>query len=266
MQYEQLVEKAFSDGRLAWPTISFSLRQFTARAAAAGVSPSVFEPQGADLFLAFACADSVPEALRLFEANYLSQIDRYVRRLTTLPHLLDEVRQRVRIKLLVGTAPGIARYAGHGPLMAFVRVTAVRVALDAIAATGLDPSAPAEDLLDSYASFVEDPEIGALKNLYRDRFRSQLEESLAALDSSEKTLLRLHLLDRLSIDAIGAIYRSHRATIARRLVRIREKVLEDFRRRFATRWGISPSDVRSLEHLLGEEIHLSVRRVLATAR
>ncbi|HTA18393.1 MAG TPA: hypothetical protein VK989_03825, partial [Polyangia bacterium] len=78
----------------------------------------------------------------------------------------------------------------------------------------------------------------------------------------DKTLLRLHLVDRLDIDAIGAIYRSHRATIARRLVGIRAKLLADLRERFALRWGVSSSEVRSLFRLLGNEIHLSARRVL----
>jgi RNA polymerase sigma-70 factor (ECF subfamily) len=235
-----------------------------ARAAVLGISPTALESHCDDLFLAFACLESEPSALRSFEANYLSQIDLHVRRFGLPAHLMDEVRQRVRVKLLVGETPGIARYAGHGPLMAFVRVTAIRVAVDTAAAAGTDARTSEEGVLESYASFVEAPEIAAIKDTYRERFRAQLEASLAALDPTEKTLLRLHVVDRLNIDAIALIYRTHRATIARRLVRIRAKVLSDFRTQFATRWGLGSSDVRSLVRLLGDEIHVSAQRVLAS--
>jgi RNA polymerase sigma-70 factor (ECF subfamily) len=265
MQHSERVRAAFRRGQERWPTIVLSSDQFLARAAALDISPAALELHSDDLFLAFACLEAESRALHSFEANYLSQVDSHVRRFGLPPDLLDEVRQRVRVKLLVGATPGIARYAGHGPLMAFVRVTAIRVAVDAAATVGSSTAASADEFLDSYASFVEAPELTVIKDVYRDRFRAQLESSLAALAPAEKTLLRLHVVDRLNIDAIGVIYRTHRATIARRLVQVRTKVLDDFRRQFATRWGISTSDVRSLARLLGDEIHISARRILAPA-
>jgi len=253
---------AFRRASELWPDIALTLDQFCVRAATLAVSPQALEARCQDLFLAFACAEREPHALHALEERYLSQIDSHVRRFALPNHLMDEVRQRLRVKLLVGASPGIARYAGHGPLLAFVRVAAVRVAVDTVTAAGAELGASEDDLLESYASFADDPEIGTIKNLYRDRFRAQLEESFAALSLSDKTLLRLHLVDRLDIDAIGAIYRSHRATVARRLVGIRAKLLADLRQRFALRWGVSSSEVRSLFRLLGNEIHLSARRVL----
>jgi RNA polymerase sigma-70 factor (ECF subfamily) len=265
MQYPEAAHAAFRRARERWPRIALSSDQFLARAAVLGVTPTALESHCDDLFLAFGCLESEPGALRSFEANYLSQVDLHVRRFGLPPHLMDEVRQRVRVKLLVGGTPGIARYAGHGPLMAFVRVTAIRVAVDTAASAGAGIGTSAEEVLESYASFVEAPELTAIKNTYRDRFCAQLEASISALDPAEKTLLRLHVVDRLNIDAIGVIYRTHRATIARRLVRIRAKVLDDFQNQFAIRWGVSSSDVRSLVRLLRDEIHVSVQRVLASA-
>ena len=265
MQVEEVAHAAFRRGCERWPGVGLSRDHFVARAVAVGITPTALESHDEDLFLAFACLQSEPNALRLFDANYISLVDSHIHRFGLPTHVVDEVRQRVRMKLLMGEKPGIARYAGHGPLMAFVRVTAIRVAVDTAASMGSTTSTPAEDILESFASFVEDPELAAIKNTYRDRFGAQLEASLSTLEPAEKTLLRLHIVDRLNIDAIGTIYRTHRATIARRLVRIRGKVLDDLRRQFATRWGVSSSEMRSLVRLLRDEIHLSARRVLAPA-
>ena len=61
------------------------------------------------------CGDA--EALRLFEAHYISQVASALRRFGTDAGLVDEVAQRVRVKLFVA-APGelapITRYALSG--------------------------------------------------------------------------------------------------------------------------------------------------------
>jgi RNA polymerase sigma-70 factor (ECF subfamily) len=217
---------------------------------------------GEDLLLAFACTEGDPRALSAFEASYLSQIRGYVARFRLPPHLVDEVAQKVRVKLLVGASPGLARYAGQGPLQAFVRVTAVRVAVDIAAAVGGEDGNPDGRLLETYVAQGDDPELATLKNAHRERFRALLEECLAALPAEDKALLRFHLVERLNIDQLSTIYRAHRATLARRLVRIRAELLDDFRDRFAMRWGASPSEVRSLVRVLRDEIHVSAERLL----
>jgi RNA polymerase sigma-70 factor (ECF subfamily) len=233
-----------------------------AHVATRAVAPEQVAAYAEDLFLAFACTENNPRAMKAFDAGYLSQIGAYVGRFNLAPDLVDEVSQKVRVKLLTGVSPGIARYAGQGPLQAFVRVTAVRVAIDVAAAVGDDAGHPDGRLLELYVAQGDDPELATLKNVNRERFRALLEESLAALDPDEKTLLRFHLVERLNIDQLSTIYRAHRATLARRLVRVRSKLLEDFRERFAMRWGASPSEVRSLIRVLHDEIYLSAERLL----
>ncbi len=101
-----------------------------------------------------------------------------------------------------------------------------------------------------------------MKHAYRDRLIGALEESIQSLDARDKTLLRLNVVDGLNIDVIGRIYKVHRATVARWLVAIRRKIFDDLRARAALHWGASSGDLRSLVRILGDDIHLSARRIL----
>src|SRR4051812_18342294 len=70
-----------------------------------------------DLFLACACARGNHAALRIFNEQFLSSIDRSVAKVDGSAHFADEVRQNVREELLVapqGRPPKIAAYSGRG--------------------------------------------------------------------------------------------------------------------------------------------------------
>jgi RNA polymerase sigma-70 factor (ECF subfamily) len=112
----------FEQGRAAWPGISISLDDFARRARELAVTESGLAERAAELVLAFACAAGDPVALGWFDTRYLSAVATYVSRFNLGTDLLDEVRQRVRIKQLLGVQPGIARYNGRGALGAWVRV------------------------------------------------------------------------------------------------------------------------------------------------
>ncbi|WP_395812894.1 sigma factor-like helix-turn-helix DNA-binding protein [Archangium minus] len=61
-----------------------------------------------------------------------------------------------------------------------------------------------------------------------------LAEALAALPSRERTVLRLHLVEGLSLERIGTVYRTHKSTVSRWLARAREEVLAGTRSRLAS--------------------------------
>lgn len=252
-------------GRSAWPELDVDAGALAAWLSAAEIAGEDLAARADEIVLAFACARGDARAHRLFEERYLSEVARYVARFRLPPHLLDEVRQRVRLKQLLGDSPGVGRYRGRGPLGAWVRATAVRVAFDVAAQAG-QPAADWEaELSDVWKAFDDGPEAQAIKEGYRDRLSAALQESLRALEPRDKTLLRLHVVDHLGIDVIARIYRVHRATVARWLVAIRGRVFDDLRARASLRWGVSTNDLRSLVRILGEEIHLSAQRILAEA-
>jgi RNA polymerase sigma-70 factor (ECF subfamily) len=263
MQSPSSVLAAFDAGKAALPAVTLAFEVFRARAVENDVSDRDLAANAADLYLAYACGEGDAAALRLFEERFIANVDLYTSRAPLSPEMRAEVRQKVRVKLLVGRPPAIARFGGRGPLTALVRVTAVRIASDVATAVRGRRQRSDEDVLDMLESADTSPEVNAARALYRDRFREALAESLAALPPREKTLMRLHFVDGLNLDGIGVIYRVHRATVARWLVAIRNKVFADLRKRLSLQLGSSPSELRSLVQLLRDDIDISARRILA---
>jgi RNA polymerase sigma-70 factor (ECF subfamily) len=265
MTPDEIALAAFQAGASRWPEFQLSWERFLNRLTGLGGDLSAAGARAEDLFLAFACAEGNGPALATFDELHLSKVALYASRFSLPPHALDELKQTVRVKLLSGTTPGIAQYAGHGPLSAFVRVTTVRAALDLISAKPDDAPTARSELTLSYISSMSNPEADVLKGFYRSGLQALLEEILAGLPARDKVLLRLHLIDRLNVDAIGAILRQHRATIARQLIRVRAEIFKQFQKRSKLRWGTSPSEVRSIVRMLEGEIEVSAARILASA-
>src|SRR5438128_2172894 len=73
---------------------------------------------------------------------------------------------------------------------------------------------------------VEDPELGRLKEHYAADFRLAVRGGIAALGRRERTLLRQHFIDGVSLDQLAVLHRVHRATIARWIAQARRTLLE----------------------------------------
>jgi RNA polymerase sigma-70 factor (ECF subfamily) len=254
---------AFELGQEAWPGVSLRPERFAAHAEQLGITGRGLLDRASDLYLACACAGGDPQAVRYFESELLSQVDLFVARFSLAQHALDDVRQRLRVKLLVGRSPGIGRYRGQGSLGAWVRITAVRIAID-VAGAAQTLSVTDVDLLDLTTAIDEGPESSAARSLYRERVQGAIDEALRNLEPRDKTLLRLFVVDGLNIEAIGVIYRVHRATVARWIVAIRARVLLAVRAGLGLKTPPSPSEMRSLIGLLRDDIHLSARRLLCS--
>jgi len=250
---------AFEAGRERWPGVALPLEDFARRMDALEIDGEDLALRGPDLYLAAACATGDEAALRHFDAAFVSDVGRRLARFDLSDGKLDEVRQRIRTKLFVGPAPGIGGYRGRAPLSAWLHVTAVRVATDVAAIGG---SRGTEVEIVGLIAPEQTPEIETARNMYGERFREALEASFAALTPREKTILRLHVVDGLNIDAIGAIYAVHRATAARWLVGIRARVYDRLKKDFEMRWNASSSELRSLVWLLRDQIHITAKRVL----
>src|SRR5262245_15061774 len=98
---------AFKAGRALWPDVTLPFDAFMAHIEAIEVADDDLCLRGADLFLAAACAAGDDAAIRHFDAAFVAGADRRVARFRLPPDKLDELRQRVRTKLLLGRSPGI---------------------------------------------------------------------------------------------------------------------------------------------------------------
>ena len=118
-------QAALARAHAAWPELTLDVAGFVAHAEAhrgAGAR-DVHLPE---LFLAWAASTGDAAAVRTFDARVLPAIDPVVRRIDPTPAFVDEVRQAVRVRLLLGAdgaAPRLAAYQGRGPLVAWVRFT-----------------------------------------------------------------------------------------------------------------------------------------------
>jgi RNA polymerase sigma-70 factor (ECF subfamily) len=184
-----------------------------------------------------------------------------VRRIDADPAFGAEIAQRVRVRLLVGDGDSPARiglYTGEVPLAAWIRVIAVRLALNA-------KRPPAGERRASEALPSEgptDPEIDYLRAAYREPFARAFEDALATLPKDDRTVLRLHYVDGVNIDGIGTVFGVHRATVSRWLVRIRSDVLARAKDLLATRLGAKVDEAESVIGVLAGEIDVTLSRVL----
>src|SRR5688500_7090109 len=173
------ITDAWRAGRDAHPGVDLGEERFAAHVAhhgAAGVAR-----HAADLYLACACADGDPAALRRFDAEVLAPASLAVRQLDGDAAFLDEVRQRLRHALLVGDGESRARiadYAGRGPLRAWVGVSAVRTGLMMERSRRRArevPSSDADELGGALClASTGNPELDLLKRQHAEAFRAAL--------------------------------------------------------------------------------------------
>jgi RNA polymerase sigma-70 factor (ECF subfamily) len=260
MQIEEVLEQAFAAGRAAWPTVQIERARYVEHVTAANLEPENLLARAGDVYLAVACAAQSPVALACFEQAFLRSVTRQLGRIALGPDEEDELKQRLRVKLLVGAEAKIREYRASGPLGAWVRVCALRLALDLAAPESLrrDDS----QALDELVAPQRANEVTFDAGRHREAFREALHDALGSLNAREKTILRLHFLEGMNIDALGTLFQVHRATVARWLVTIRTGVLEHVRKRLGLEIGASPSEAQSLVRLLGSDVHLSIQRLL----
>jgi RNA polymerase sigma-70 factor (ECF subfamily) len=258
---EEALHAALRAGIDAWPGVALTGDDFVSWVESRGIGVDALRACGSDLYLAAACGSGNPRALELFDRTFLQAPGPSLGRITLNPTQLDELRQRLRVRLLSGAEPRIASFQGQGPLAAWVRVAGVRIAADLQWADR--PMGTGEDaLVDALAYLGADPELVTARREHHQAFREALEEAIDQLDAREKTLLRLSFVDEMSIDDIRHVYRVHRSTVARWLVAMRRRVFEHVCQRLSIRLRSSPSEVASLVRLVRSEVDLSIRRLL----
>src|SRR5262249_36320091 len=121
------LEEALASARAAWPGIEIPDEEFHAYLAAREGAACL-----ADLWLACAIGRGDAAALRVFETELLRDIGAAISHLDGGSALADDVKSAVRERVLGSAAGGkakIADYRGRGDLRGWLRVVAVREAL-----------------------------------------------------------------------------------------------------------------------------------------
>jgi len=266
----QQLERAVEDARSAWPGIDYPgfIAILGHRFGAQNKPFSVWAErlQPADLYLALAAADGIPEAAEAFERDYRIVLKRVAQKVSGPRHHEDDLAQIVLEKVLVGTekrGPRLAEYAGQGHLRNWLRVTALRICLDTVKVGAQHKREDAVDDL-SATAIADDFELEFLKKAHRAQFKEAFARAVGSLDPAQRALLRMSYLRGLSIDDLAALYHTHRATAARRVGRAREALLTGTRTELAGLLQVEPTEIDSIMRLINSQLEVSMERLLRT--
>ena len=258
-------------GRAAWPAVTVGEARFLEHVggAIAGVEDAATLPalRFADLYLAAACSDGDEIAIRSLTAHYRREVEAALRTLRLGPGQADEVLQRVWEMLLVASDDGhrrIADYRGRGDLRKWLRATALRVAYRLLEQAGRDVALGDDEL--AIPDTAPDPEIDYLKQRYGAEFRAAFHAAIAVLSARDRSLLRRHHLDGLTVNQLSALHGVHRATLSRWLTEARERVLDATRDELRRRLQIGDSELESLLRLVHSRLDVSLERAFADDR
>jgi RNA polymerase sigma-70 factor (ECF subfamily) len=252
----------YERGRAAWPAIAVDFEPF-AQQFAGVVSDGDDGQLAADLYLVCACARGADGALAAFDRVFMRRVGDYLARLSPTPAFVEDVRQSMYEKLFVGSPeapPKIAQFAGRGPLDGWLRVIALRVAVNLRQRRG--ERVPAEE---PSPAQIGDPELDIIKGRYGPQFKQAFERALSTLSSEQRSLLRMHFVDGLTLDQLAVVFRVHRVTLSRRLAAMRRIILGETRRLIADELALSPSECNSLMGLLRSQLEVSITQLLAPA-
>lgn len=259
------IDEIIRAARLAWPAVDLSSEQFVAHLARhlpAGtrVEIALEQMHTNDLYLARACALGDRNAIDAFEQYCVTDLEYVVSRHRAFSDLAAEVKQRVRERVLVGNAgpPRIDGFSGRGDLRGWVRVLAVREAIGVVRRSHRETSIDDDAQLHAFVT-LGDPGVEQLKACYVEEFKQAFSAALRGLSPRDQTLLCQHVIDGMTIDQLGVLYRMHRATAARNLQRVRREVLVAIRTRLASRLEVRPSQVDSILRLVRSRLDVTLR-------
>lgn len=261
----------FERGQDAHPTVDPpSTETLCACLHGAGASePAALEGiDAAEVWLSAACGDGNSEALAIFERDYVARLGPALRSMELTAAEVEEVQQRVRHRLLTSAtdeALPLFQYVGRGRLFGLVKVVAIRIALDDIRRRKRAPDRGKIDertvarLMDGGLG----PELALVETQHRGAVKDAFASAVESLQADQRAILRMHLLDRASIDEIAALHAVHRATAARWLTRIRTQLADRTHEALRATLALDDSRLASLFRAVDSRLDLSLSRLLA---
>ena len=110
-------------------------------------------------------------------------------------------------------------------------------------------------------SAAGDPELSYVKEHSRDLFADAFKRVLDKLDANERTILRLHYIDGLTMDQLAHLYKTPRSTVARRVAEARQQVLASTEDLLREERRLSPSAVASVIRQARSQVQVTITRL-----
>ena len=258
--------------RLAWPQLDLELEPFVERVLSL-LDRSVLATEGLneiaveDLYLAYCCARGDERALKAFTRDCEFELKALAQKLRIAESDLDDIRQILWDKLFLDSpnhSMKILEYRGTGRLLHWFRVLAARTVLDEN--RRVKRSSKRQHLADDNALWdavpTADPELENIRHRYKASFRSAFASAVAALEPVERNMLRCHYLMGMSTEQMAQVFGNHKATAARHVARVREKLFGFVRDRLKAQMGADSQELDSVMRLIDGELSVSLSRLL----
>jgi RNA polymerase sigma-70 factor (ECF subfamily) len=216
-----------------------------------------------DLHLAFRCLAGDARAIVELTLRLRPVTATAMRRAGLAGAQNEDALQNFFERLLVAgptRRPKLEQYQGRSELEHWVRVAATRFALDAL--RGRDANGPLPEEHPEATGALGNPEIAYFEQLYGPQLKEALTRAFAQLSAKERTLLRQHYFDRLSLEAIGRMENVHRTTVARWLTSAEEAIFTSVRRGLRDQLGCGERTLEDILASLRDHVDLSLHRFL----
>jgi RNA polymerase sigma-70 factor (ECF subfamily) len=160
--------------------------------------------------------------------------------------------------------PRIAEYAGHGSLASWLRVVAVRLALDHRARPDHAHRADDDAMLAQLAGETA-PDQLVLRARWAGAMTAALRRAVAALPPEQRVILRMYFAAGQNTQEIANLLRVDRSTAARRLVAARRAVFDATHRFLRAELPIDTTDFASLARAVHDQLDISLSGLLGEA-
>jgi RNA polymerase sigma-70 factor (ECF subfamily) len=200
----------------------------------------------ADLYLALACELGTSAAITSFATIHLAGLDMHLKRFRRSSLRVDDLRREMEDTLLFGKGdrPGrIGQYRGRGPLKNFVAATARNITLTMLRSERR--RARNVDVLTETSMLSRIPApIASARNesAVRDAVRSALLE----LDRRQRTVVRLHVVQGVTLTQIGRMLKVNQSTVSRTLDAALRFLQRKLRRELRDGCGMTESEMLSV--------------------
>jgi RNA polymerase sigma-70 factor (ECF subfamily) len=247
--------------RAAWPNLAVPDASFAEQVARAvrserDVASALVGLHAEDLYLALGCGLGDVRALAAFERTHAETLRGALTRMGVTAAATDEAVQRMRHEILLPRGdrpPAIMGFSGKGPLRAWLRVIAGRIA------RRVDGGPPGVSWSDAAAGVAgEDLELQYLKRTYGTSFEAAFRVALATLTPEDRVLLKQRLRHGLTVEQLGAMHGVHASTVSRWVTGARERLVQATREEMMRMLKVGRAEVSSILRLITSEVDITL--------
>lgn len=205
---------------------------------------------GAEVVLVSAALAGVRQALEVLELEYFEPLraalcQRWAR------DVIDDALQSLRERLLVGASPGLREWPARDRLERWLRVCAMREVMTA--------SRERPELTPGPAIISGG---GDLTHRHREALERALKTAVGQLEPAQRGILKLHLLENVSVESIAELHGVSRATMTRWLAAARDSLAEGLRAEGKEQLEVGDRTLDSLARPLLAQLEVSLAGLL----